>query len=641
MEDYKKNTKTVVDYLIQKQACCCIVSAAWSCFNQFEKFLLQNGLEYSPEMANKWIANISGRYVKGTLSRYRNALDQLEDVYKNGKVRPKTRFKSDGTYKQRLNETLSQEMDLFLAALSPGKALATIRNYRRECCRILVYMQDNYSLQSLSGINYDLLIRFYGEDGHKSRAAKAHANETVAALLNYLYDKNVLPYGYTIIIHYLALDKGSFWNEVNGDALSEIKYCQAKCHNQIPLESYRTAQQEILSVHVQNKYSKSMRATYNKGMDLLYLFLDMNCLQYTPEATWLWYRELKPFFGTEYRIIRRSLSLIEQKLRDGSVNLSTVFLEKPNAFELLAAWCKPEATAFLEVKLAEGWEKSTLTMYRSCICRFCTFLNHNGITSYSQVTAAIIKEFNLQDMHRTTAGKNAYNVKIRKFLVYLSETRCLQNPMLFAALPSVSAPKETIVITLTEDEIHTVGDVVRDGNETVTLRKKAMLLLGLKMGIRSSDIVQLLLEDIDWEKVTLRFIQEKTDVEMLLPIPTDVANALYRYLMFERPDTEYRNIFIKERAPYNNLGRSACGRALDSALPGRDVPGSGFHVTRKTYATSLLRNGVGVDLVSEALGQKGTTTIHRYLSLDEERMRMCPLSLEAEGIALKGGDCHA
>jgi len=640
MEDYKKNTKTVVDYLIQKQACCCIMSATRSCFNQFEKFLLQNGQEYSPEMANKWLANMAGRYVKDTISYYRNALDKLEDVYENGEVRPKTRFKSDGTYEQRLNETLSQEMNLFLTALSPDRGFVTIKNYRAECCRILVYMQDNYNLQSLSDINYDLLIRFYTEDEHKSRIAKCHANGTVAALLIYLYDKDVLPYGYTIIIHYLGLDKGSFWNEVNGDVLSEIKHRQAKCHNQTTLEVYHAAQKEIYSVHVRNNYSKSMRATYNKGMDLLYLFLDMNCLQYTPETAWLWYREVKPFFGTEYQIIRRSLFLIEQKLRNGSTDLSTVFLEKPNVFELLATWCKPEAAAFLEMKSAEGWEKSTLTMYRSCICRFCSFLNNNGLTSYSQVTAALIKEFNLQDKHRTPAGKNAYNVRIRKFLIYLGETGCLQNPMLFTALPSVSAPKETIVITLTEDEIHTIENAVRDGNETLTLRKKAMLLLGLKMGIRSSDIVQLFLEDIDWEKVTLRFIQEKTDVEMLLPMPTDVANALYRYLMAERPDTEYRNIFLGERAPYRKLGRSACGRALDSALPGRDVPGSGFHVTRKTYATSLLRNGVGVDLVSEALGQKGTAAVHRYLSLDEERMRMCPLSLEAEGIGLKGGFRH-
>jgi hypothetical protein len=42
-------------------------------------------------------------------------------------------------------------------------------------------------------------------------------------------------------------------------------------------------------------------------------------------------------------------------------------------------------------------------------------------------------------------------------------------------------------------------------------------------------------------------------------------------------------------------------------------------------------------MVAEALGQTGTDTVHRYLSLDEKRMRMCPLSLAGEGLSMKGG----
>ena len=67
------------------------------------------------------------------------------------------------------------------------------------------------------------------------------------------------------------------------------------------------------------------------------------------------------------------------------------------------------------------------------------------------------------------------------------------------------------------------------------------------------------------------------------------------------------------------------------------MEGSGFHVTRKTYATQLLKNGVGADMVAEALGQRGTSSINRYLSLDSDRMRMCPLSLSECGV---GGWAH-
>ena len=77
------------------------------------------------------------------------------------------------------------------------------------------------------------------------------------------------------------------------------------------------------------------------------------------------------------------------------------------------------------------------------------------------------------------------------------------------------------------------------------------------------------------------------------------------------------------------------------ALPERNVPGSGFHVTRKTYATNLLRNDVPVHHVAEALGHQGLYTVQKYLSLEERRMRLCGLSLHDRGLLLKGGLCHA
>lgn len=115
-------------------------------------------------------------------------------------------------------------------------------------------------------------------------------------------------------------------------------------------------------------------------------------------------------------------------------------------------------------------------------------------------------------------------------------------------------------------------------------------------------------------------------------MPTEVGNAIYRYITEERHTKVLQNIFLSEKAPHKPVGRAVCGRALETALPDRNVEGSGFHVTRKTFATNLLRKGVGTNTVSDALGQRGTASVHRYLSLDTDRMRMCPLTLQDCGI---------
>lgn len=118
----------------------------------------------------------------------------------------------------------------------------------------------------------------------------------------------------------------------------------------------------------------------------------------------------------------------------------------------------------------------------------------------------------------------------------------------------------------------------------------------------------------------------------MLPMPTDVGNAIFRYIMEERREKSVPQLFLRARAPYVPVGSGACTQALEKALPDRDVAGSGFHVTRKTFATGLLRAGTGVDVVADVLGHRGTGAVHRYLSLDDDRMLMCPMSLQDYGI---------
>lgn len=60
-------------------------------------------------------------------------------------------------------------------------------------------------------------------------------------------------------------------------------------------------------------------------------------------------------------------------------------------------------------------------------------------------------------------------------------------------------------------------------------------------------------------------------------------------------------------------------------------------MTRRTFATNLLRNHAGINEVMDALGHQDSTSIMKYLLLDEERSRRCGLSLENAGLPMRGG----
>ena len=395
----------------------------------------------------------------------------------------------------------------------------------------------------------------------------------------------------------------------------------------------------IKEIYKKYGYDPSASDCITRTTDMLFLFLDINGFLYSPEISFLWFESVESHFDDTVSLYayRRALFLIAEQHRNGYVDIKTRFRNAPAAFSMLPEWCMKPADDFLYRKRREGLKDSTLMSYRSAVCRFCTYLCESGIHSFNDVTFSVIKTFNRQDGHRTPAGKNAYNGCIRKFLAYLGEQGLVDNSMLFAALSSTYAPRETIVVVLTDDELTQLYEQINRDDSSLTLRKKAMLLLGLKMGLRASDIVSLEIGSIDWKNPSIRFVQKKTGVEVNLPMPAEVGNALYQYITKERRQSPNPVIFLSEDAPFEPLDSTACIRALHSALPERSVPGSGFHVTRKTYATQLLRNGVGVDMVINALGQRGDDAVDRYLCVDDERMRLCPVSLLEYGI---GGWSH-
>lgn len=93
---------------------------------------------------------------------------------------------------------------------------------------------------------------------------------------------------------------------------------------------------------------------------------------------------------------------------------------------------------------------------------------------------------------------------------------------------------------------------------------------------------------------------------------------------------------MRHVAPYTKAGKGVCLDALRRALPERFVPGSGFHMTRKTFSTALLRKGVKRPLIADLLGHTGMNNLKKYLSIDSEHMKSCPLSLSELGILTEG-----
>lgn len=630
MELFKRNSQTVMEHIKNASCSSSLYSQHRSCFLRFGAYLADNGLAYSADTAHSWLEL---QQCSGSSKRiYAKALQRLDDVYTYGAIR----------FVHQMRMPLCPELEgmvqAYLHDISGAYSAGHLASIECRCRYFLGFLQQQRGITAIRDLSYQDILAFCRDPLQSlCKADFCMYKGSTMGFLEWLCGKQLCPSGFAMLLLKRRMEKVFFIDEMpeaSGKILSGLKQ---QSYGEFPPDEFRLAAREFRKDLEQAGYGTTMLHTACYTLDLLYLFLDMNGLGYTPEVGWLWYGAAAGSLGTNANMSRRVLSLFAGFSEQGRVDAEKTFRYGPVLFDTIPEWCRPALLEFLDLKKKEGKSASTVCMYRSANVRFCQFLAAQGISAFSGITPGILKKFNMEDPHRTPEGKNAYNVRIRKFICYLAGRGLVGSPFLADALPCVSAKKVKVVQTLSEEEVKKLEDYSDPDEPSLGLRDRAILLIGLRMGLRASDITALKLEQIDWMDASIRFIQDKTDVEKILPMPVEVGNALYAYLSHGRPAGKSHYIFITHKAPYRKVGRSVCLRILKKALPERNVPGSGFHVTRKTFATGLLKNGVGYSDVAGLLGHTDTGTVHKYLSLDEERMRLCPISLKSAGISMEGG----
>jgi integrase len=73
-----------------------------------------------------------------------------------------------------------------------------------------------------------------------------------------------------------------------------------------------------------------------------------------------------------------------------------------------------------------------------------------------------------------------------------------------------------------------------DRNHAVGKRDHAIILLAARLGLRASDIANLKFENILWEQSSIHLTQFKTRNKIILPLLSEVGNAIVDYLKYGR-----------------------------------------------------------------------------------------------------------
>jgi integrase/recombinase XerD len=162
-----------------------------------------------------------------------------------------------------------------------------------------------------------------------------------------------------------------------------------------------------------------------------------------------------------------------------------------------------------------------------------------------------------------------------------------------------------------------------DSNRRAGRRDLAILMLLVRLGLRSCEVAQLELDDVDWRAGEL-VIRGKGNRWERLPLPVDVGEVLVDYLRFGRPSTALdRRFFIRDHAPHRGLTAGTVGYVVFAAgqRAGLDRPVRA-HRLRHSAATNLVAAGAGLVEVGQVLRHRDQLTTAIYAKVDRSALRI-------------------
>jgi site-specific recombinase XerD len=627
MEQYETNVAVVMNFLKDNGFSSSVFRLHNLCYRELKAFLLASNLSFSAETASNWIEANQTSWKYRKYVGWQHCIDQLNDIYSMGSISLDHLAFRKPAYAM-LNDSYKALIDSFISERSIAE-----ERYRIACSRFLLYLQNN-SIHDISGLDYNILLKFHHEDYHRSSKSKYIYEDLIRVFLRYLAAQGICSFGLS-----LALNKMLTHQIIT---LSDEELNNQTKEGQIYSNVTWNVILEFLIKMTDTRYGTTVLKSSKHILMLLYIFLDMHQVELGDDLLWYWFDRAKPLLVSGWQQHRRTLCQFLAFLNNNTiVTKPTSIPNVINVINRLPVWLAEPVDSYLKLLKREGWQPSTIAMYKSSIFRLCKYLQSIGITNFSVLTTAMIKDFNLQDKHLTPEGKAAYNCRIRNFLIYLFEQRIIDEPYLYKAIPTMLAPRTSIIQTLSKEDVDSIWATDPDILSHKALRDYAMVVIGLTMGFRASDISSLRFENIDWKQRSISIVQQKTGKILTLPMPIKTGNVLFKYLRDGRPQSSSPYIFIRHEAPYDRIQRGVCRSALKRFIPTTNDNSCCFHTVRRTFATWLLKGSTKFELIADSLGHSTDSTVHKYLSLDEKQMRMCPLSMEDTGISYKGGAFHA
>jgi len=265
--------------------------------------------------------------------------------------------------------------------------------------------------------------------------------------------------------------------------------------------------------------------------------------------------------------------------------------------------------------IEKGLSKNTVSSYKNDISSFLSWLNKKQI-NYQQVSGNNINEF-ISKLFNSGLKSSSINRKIssiKHFYLFLSKKKIIK----YSPADEIETPKQEkyLPISMSEDEVEKLLSSP-NSNRIIERRDKAMIEILYATGMRISELVNLKLTDIDFNRSVLK-VFGKGSKERLVPYGEKAAEALDIYLR-DRKRSDSKNVFLSNRG--SQITRGAFWQRIKIYIKRENLKSSiSPHTLRHAFATHLLNRGADLRSVQILLGHSDLSTTQIYTHIAKQRL---------------------
>ena len=265
--------------------------------------------------------------------------------------------------------------------------------------------------------------------------------------------------------------------------------------------------------------------------------------------------------------------------------------------------------------IEKGLSKNTVSSYKNDISSFSSWCDKEHLDRL-KITDLNLNYYisNLFSIGLKSSSINRKISSIKHFYLFLLKKKVIKN----SPADEITTPKQEkyLPTSMSEDEVESLLGSPKSSIK-IERRDKAMIEILYATGMRISELVNLKLTDIDFNRSVLK-VFGKGSKERLVPYGEKAAEALRIYLE-DRKKLDSKDVFLSNRG--TKITRGAFWQRIKIYIKRENLKSSiSPHTLRHAFATHLLNRGADLRSVQILLGHSDLSTTQIYTHIAKKRL---------------------